>query len=358
MSEFKVPIFINGRFLGQRLAGVQRYATEMSRALMSLHPEQISILAPRNAPAAGLGERRVGRLTGQLWEQFELPWYARDGFLVNLGNTAPVLKRSQAVVIHDAGVFSTPEAYSRRFRLWYKTLHHYLARNGSTIVTVTDFSKSELVRNLRVSGAKIHVAGEGIDHMNMIDSKPVILALKGLVARRYVLVVGTLAAHKNISALGILSDRLAEAGFTLAVTGAFGASAFNSNGASALPASANYLGRVDDGELKALYENAACFLFPSRYEGFGLPPLEAMACGCAVIASDIPVLRETCGDAAHFCDTRSPMKIADAVCGLLSDAQRLSAMRSAAEERALCFNWNAAAKELSKRLPPLTGNLT
>jgi glycosyltransferase involved in cell wall biosynthesis len=341
------PIFINGRFLAQRLAGVQRYATEMSRALVEIYSDRVTILAPVDAASGLAGMRLAGKRTGQAWEQMELPRLAAGGVLVNLGNTAPLAVRRQVVVLHDAGVFSTPEAYSRPFRLWYKALQFGLTRRGATIVTVSEFSRDELVRHLKMPADRIAVVGEGADHMDRIEADPEALAALGLEAGRYVLVVGTLAAHKNLAALGALAEGLTARGMVLAVTGAFGATAFQGGGEGALPRSAKYLGRVSDAALKSLYQQAACYVFPSRYEGFGLPAVEAMACGCAVVAADIPVLHETCGAAAAYCDQASPDSIAQAVLALLDDPTRLASLRGAAQARAAEMTWAKAAAALA-----------
>jgi glycosyltransferase involved in cell wall biosynthesis len=267
--------------------------------------------------------------------------------LLNFGNTAPLLARRQLVVIHDAGVFRTPAAYSRRFRLWYKFLHASLARSQACIATVSQFSRAELVATLGVPPGRIHVVPEGADHMHRLAADPGVLAKHGLVQERYVLAVGTLAAHKNLASLGRLSERLAERGIALAITGALGGQAFAGNAAQRLPRSANYLGRVSDAELKALYQNAGCFVFPSRYEGFGLPAVEAMACGCPVVAADIPALRESCGDAALFCDPLSGEAIATAVLRMLEDAPLRAAFRERAAAHVAAMSWANAAQALA-----------
>jgi glycosyltransferase involved in cell wall biosynthesis len=346
------PVYINGRFLAQRLTGVQRYATEMSSALCALR-QDAHILAPPGAGAAPPRGRLVGRRGGQFWEQLELPFFARGGVLVNPGNTAPLFAGRQIVVLHDAGVFSTPEAYSRPFRLWYKTLQFALTRRNVAIATVSQFSKRELVTHLRVAPNRVAVVGEGADHMGRITADPSALAAHGLAPGGYVLAVGTLAAHKNLASLGVLAEQLRAQGMVLAITGALGAAAFQSDGASGLPAAATYLGRVTDEALKTLFANAACYVLPSRYEGFGLPAVEAMACGCAVVAADIPSLRETAGDAAIFCDPASPPAISAAVLALLQDDALLAQMRARALAHVAGLTWAKAAAQMNELVTKL-----
>jgi len=159
--------------------------------------------------------------------------------------------------------------------------------------------------------------------------------------------VGNLAAHKNLAALSELAGRLAGRGVSLVITGGLATGAFPKARLDALPQPACYVGRVSDGALKALYERAACLVFPSRYEGFGLPAVEAMACGCPVVASRIPALQETCGDAALYVDPSSPADIARQVCRLLDDPALDQAMRAAAREWVRAFTWARAAKQLA-----------
>ncbi len=349
------PVFINGRFLAQSLTGVQRYATEMSAAICAVLPAT-QILAPPAAGAAPAHGWLVGKGGGQAWEQLQLPFFARGGVLVNPGNTAPILGGRQIVVLHDAGVFSTPEAYTRPFRLWYKTLQFALTRRGVTIVTVSEFSKRELAANLRIPPARITVVGEGADHMRRITADTSALTAHDLAPHSYVLAVGTLAAHKNLASLGELAERLRARGMTLAITGAAGAAAFQGDGAAVLPAAAKYLGRVTDAALKTLFSQAACYVLPSRYEGFGLPAVEAMACGCAVVASDIPALRETCGAAAVFCDPHSAGAIAETVLSLLDAAPRLAEMREKALAHVSDLTWANSAMRMAALIKTLAAS--
>nr|WP_321983140.1 glycosyltransferase family 1 protein [uncultured Lichenicoccus sp.] len=338
-------LFVNGRFLKQPLSGVQRFATEMTAALTRLNPDRVVVLAPVGVEQDGVaGLRVVGKRQGQIWEQLELPAHAKPGVLINLGNTGPLRNRPQLVVIHDAGVFSTPEAYSWKFRAWYRFAHRRLVRGRSRIVTVSDFARDEICRNLHVGRDEVEVISEGADHMHAIQADPPIL--RTLPPGRFVLVVGNLAAHKNLSALSDLARMLAARKVSLVITGGLATGAFQQASRQDLPQPACYLGRVSDGELKALYQAAACLVFPSRYEGFGLPALEAMAVGCPVAASRIPALQEACGDAAHYFDPSSPQDIAREVGTLLDDHELEQRLRGAALQRAQPFTWTRAATQL------------
>src|SRR5690348_2390608 len=283
-------VYLNGRFLLQAVTGVQRYAAEIAAALDRLLAESrpgrpVVMLSPRGSPGAPpsyrlIRHRAFGRLQGHLWEQLELPAAARDGFLVSLGNTGPVLQRRQLIVMHDANVYAHPEVYSRAFRSWYKALQRAYAHSRIALATVSEFSKGEIAHYLGLDAGRIFGPTlEGSDHMRRVEPDRAILARHRLVPRRYVLTVGSLAAHKNLAALAVTAAELDRRGLILAVVGSGNPAVFGADAAGA-PGSARFLGRVSDGELRALYEEAACFVFPSRHEGFGIPPLEAMACNC------------------------------------------------------------------------------
>ena len=343
-------LYINGRFLSQPLSGVQRFATEITKALAqvcsettTLHP---TLLVPPNIneSSPSMAVSTIGRSNGQMWEQVELPWHARDGVLINLGNTGPIMARSQIIVVHDAGVFSSPEAYSWKFRLWYKALQKAHVRRGTVFVTVSEFSKQELAKHLKLQEGSIQVIPEGADHMHRLSEDRSILQQHGLVPGRFVLAVGNLAAHKNLAALSTTAQMLAAHGMTLAITGGLDQGVFR--GGIALPRPATYVGRVSDGQLKALYRSAACFVFPSLYEGFGLPAVEAMACGCPVVAADIPSLREVCRTAALYAKPEKPDDIAGQVTLMIENDRLREEMCERAWRHAQFFTWNAAASAL------------
>ena len=341
-------IYVNGRFLSQPLSGVQRFALEITSALQRLETAPLPLILvpptvdPKTAP---FPIENVGRRRGVAWEQIDLPSHTSDGILVNLGNTAPLRLRRQIIVIHDAAVYSLPKGHSWAFRRWYSLMQHLLVWNGVQVVTVSPFSREELSHYLRVPEQAIGLISEGADHMSRISPDPTILSRHALVPGQFVLAVGNLAAHKNLSALSATARMLAKRQLPLVVSG--GQLAIFAAEGKSVPQPAKYLGRVSDGELRALYAAAACFVYPTLYKGFGLPVVEAMMCGCPVVASRIPTLQETCGDAALFCDPASPDDIAHQVCRVLDDPELSVTLIRAGKRRAELFTWDRAAQSLS-----------
>lgn len=355
-----MPIAINGRFLGQRVTGVQRFASEITRALDALAGEfrlpDARLLRPAGtgaSPFRALRDGAAALLRGQGWEQFELPLRARGCTLVNLGNTAPLaMGRNQLVVIHDAGAFDTPESYSTAFRSWYRALHLALARAGARIVTVSEFSRGRIAQHLRLDPARIGVLPEGAEHIHRAPAATEVLARHGLQPGRYALVVGNPAAHKNLAALADCAGLLARHGCLLAVAGAADPAVYRQGGGvDAGAAAVRALGRVSDAELRALYESALCLLFPSRYEGFGLPPLEAMACGCPVVAAASGAVPEVCGAAALWFDPAAENALPAALARLLQEEGLAASLREQGLARAAGFTWRAAAERLLALLP-------
>jgi glycosyltransferase involved in cell wall biosynthesis len=351
-------IAVNGRFLGQQVTGVQRFAGEITRALDAMAAEGLLPGARLLRPAGGapspfphLRDEAFGRLRGQGWEQLELPARARGSMLVNLGNAAPLLAGGrQAVVIHDAGAFDTPESYSLAFRSWYRGLHRALPRVGARLLTVSEFSRGRIARHLGIAPERIGVVFEGGEHILREPADRAVLARHGLEPGRFALVVGTRAAHKGLAALGAAQALLGARGLVLAVAGAADPNVFRNagdpGGQAVVP-----LGRVTDAELRALYESALCLIFPSRYEGFGLPPLEAMACGCPVVAAHAAAVPEVCGDAALWFDNDGPRRLPDALGRLLEEAGLRERLRAAGLARAAGLSWRAAAERLVALLP-------
>jgi glycosyltransferase involved in cell wall biosynthesis len=351
-------VYINGRFLTQRITGVQRFALEFVKALDKLIEVndiclsfELVVMVPRNIindiKLKNIKVIPVGRLKGHLWEQFELPFYSRGGFLVNLCNTGPLLKRKQIITIHDAAVYSKPEGFAKIFIYWYKFLFKVLSFITCKIVTVSEFSKKELVHYCKIKQNKIRIISEGWEHIQQIEDDLDVFKKHNINPKKYILAVSSLNPNKNFQGIVKAIESLGDISTDIIIAGGTNPKIFSSSNDS-LPNSVKYIGYVTDEELKALYEGAIGFVYPSFYEGFGLPPLEAMACGCPVIVSNVASLPEVCGDAALYVDPYNPEDIAEKIKLLLSNNKLREELRRKGLERAKMFSWEKCAKETLK----------
>lgn len=341
------PILVNGRFLGRPVTGVERYARQVLAAAAEIQPGRFELVAPpssRNAePIRAIPVRIAGRLEGHAWEQFELPRFTRGRPLLNLCNLAPLAHLRQVTVMHDAAPFAVPESFSLAFRTYYRTMLPLVARRSRRVVTVSEFSRRELARHLHLPEDLFEVVPAAVDQLREVEADPRILQRIGATSRPFVLTVGSLDPRKNLAAVLEAAHLLPDLHFVVA--GGGNRDVFRSVGLE-LPPNAEFVGYVTDPELKALYEHAAVFAFPSYYEGFGLPPLEAMSCGCPVVTSRAASLPEICGDAAMYCDPADSKELAAALRRLANDSVVREAARRAGCDRTRAFSWRRSAARL------------
>jgi len=358
------PLFFNGRFLTQgSVTGVQRVAIELLTALDQKITDQgfpapwkqMVILAPHNAiisiDLTNIEIRRVGFMAGHLWEQIELPWYARSGALVGLGNTGPLVKQAQMVMIHDAAVYNAPKAYTWLFRAWYRLVYRILGFRIPLLLTVSQFSKKELAASLSYPQHQIKVLLNGVDHVTQLKQNNSVLD-RITVPRPFVLAVGSANPNKNMDLLYDIAFELEAYGISLVIAGGSNRRVFAHADSNVARVASNiqHLGRVGDDELKALYSYADIFVFPSLYEGFGLPPLEAMACGCPVVASNRASIPEVCKDAALYFDPTKQTQLLEQIKRVLDDAELRSRIIKQGQKVALTYTWEHTAGNLFSML--------
>ncbi len=357
--------FVNGKFAARRTTGTERFARGMVAALDARLPPGAdwTLLVPPGAEPPRLHRIRV-RTVGprgappHVWEQAVLPAAARGGLLLNLAGSAPwIAARRSVCVVHDAAVFDCPHAYTRPFVAWYRMLFRHLARRAAGLATVSAFSRDRLAAALGTEPARWTVLGEGGEHLAAVTPDPTVLDRLGVVPGRYLLGVASENPTKNLDRL-VAAFALLGPGAELVLVGGGNAGVFaaprprgappSAGAAAAAAPGVRRAGPVDDAALKALYLNARALVFPSSYEGFGLPPLEAMALGCPVIAARAASLPEVCGDAALYVDPSSVDAIADAMRRALDDDALCARLAQAGRHRAAGLTWAAAAARLAE----------
>ncbi|MBT9331244.1 glycosyltransferase family 4 protein [Paracidobacterium acidisoli] len=355
-------IAINGRFLSQPITGVQRYAFELLGCLdcllsaNSLPQVPVTVFVPKSAASiprySFLQIRQVGSREGRIWEQVDLPSYCRGSVLFTPCGGAPIMHDRHIITIHDAGPFSTPEAYRLPYRVYYRALQRYLARKALHILTVSEFSRRELMRVLPVEEKRISCAHLSGEHVLRFERSPEILSRHNLVRGAYVLGVSSANPNKNFAGLMKAARRLDASGIPVVIAGNTNSRVFG--GSDDVPGCIRQTGFVTDAELRTLYENAGCLAFPSFYEGFGLPPLEALTVGCPVVVSNTSSLPEVFGNAATYCNPYSPEDIALRISQVMHGRHPA---RQIAQTHAESFRWEMCARTTWKILLGATSSI-
>jgi len=351
MAGFE-EIFINGRFLRQASGGVQRFAREIIHGLDKSIPsnpwaasKRWTLLAPhdpsRDIALDAIRLRQTGLFDGHLWEQTSLLLASARGALVDLGNAGPIFHPRHLVTIHDATVFRFPENFGRRYGHFHRSLGHALGKRAR-LCTVSEFSRGELANVFGMPAARIAVVPNSAEHMSSSLDSSDIRARLGLEGRRFFLFVGSPSRNKNLPAAIEAYRRLGRNDVKLVLAGASNAAVFGHTG---LPTTEGVIvaGRLTDAEVATLYRGAIALVFPSFYEGFGIPPLEAMTNDCPVIASDIPSVREVCSDAAEYFSPSDPDQLARLMLNRLEGDHERQVWLEKGRARAAEFNWKMSA---------------
>ena len=344
--------------------GMETYARELIPALLAERPD-LRITAFVNREAGGLGGpwsdlatqvvvpvRARHRTEWVRGEQLLLPRLAkRAGVEVvhSLASTAPARGDFRRVVtIHDVIYRTHPEAHARTRSVGMAILVPLAARRSHRIITPSTSTRDDLVRLLKVPAEKIDVVPEGVGTTPAeATSEPELRTRLGLGERPVVLTASAKRPHKNLLrllegwALLPAGDRplLVLPGYPTPHERELRERA----AALGIEGDTRFVGWVSTADLEGLYRLAVCFVYPSLYEGFGLPVLEAMARGVPVACSDRASLSEVAGNAARIFDPEDPRAITDAVEELLVDPQLRERLRVAGREQARRFTWRQTA---------------
>lgn len=331
--------------MGEQITGIQRFAYELCKALINDGVE-ITILAPRRIRKEyKLNCRiiKVGFFPGLFWEHIELALFLllhKNPLLINFGSPGPLFYKNRIVSIHDISFYVNPEWFSWSYSKYYKLITPVFTRLSKKIITVSEFSKNEIANKLNINREKIVVISNAVSKNLKVTTSEI-----NNKKEKYILTVSSLDPRKNLIRLvdaynisGIKND------VKLIIVGK-GSSMFNIKITEDLLN--NSIGYVSDEELATLYKNAALFVYPSLYEGFGIPPLEAMSLGCPVVLSDIPVFREIFGDAVHYVDPFNKDSISEGILHVLSDDSYRNNLIQRGHKKALQYDWKRSAEKLA-----------
>lgn len=334
-----------GKYLQMLLPGIcERFDTTLlgDPAMLSPLASAASII-PFNAPIYSISEQRHYKKIIAATDLFWSPHYNTPIGRIRAGK--------RVATIHDVYHLAFSKGMSSKQRLYAKIVMNNTVKASDAIITVSVFSKNEIIRYTGCDPNKIFVIYNGVEKYPETHNDTVLKTGNELPGK-YILFVGNVKPHKNLRTLLkaylLLSDTLQKNykivivgkkdGFLTGDTGLF--DWVNSD--SRLQANVVFTGYVDERDMSAIYSNASLLVFPSVYEGFGLPPLEGMANGCPVIASDASSIPEICGDAAMYFSPLEAQDLGVKITTLLTDQTRREALVNNGLERIKLFSWEEA----------------
>lgn len=361
VNRKKMRIGINLMGVPAKRTGIHRYSRCLMRALLESDEESEYFVfggphilheidgRGRLTKVACGSKARVGR---RLKEQTVLPMYAGRwelDLIHSVNNVSPVLAGARSVVtVHDITFRKFPrERFKREKTLYYKVLVPLALRRADKIISVSNNTAKDIASAYFIPKNRIRCVYNGVDDSFGKDSERTF-------DLPYILFVGSVEPVKNllrvIEAYGSISSRLPSEHILVVA----GPEDWGSSGAAELAHSLGieknvvFTGEVSDKEIQGLYKHADLFVFPSLYEGFGLPVLEAMTCGTPVITSNTSSLPEVAGDAAVLIDPCDVEKIAGAMLRVLKDGDLRRELSLKGKERAKSFTWDRCARETLK----------
>ena len=298
-----MKVIINGRFLTQKITGVQRVAIEILKELDKISDNsEFYLAAPKGASFPDFKNIKclhVGKRQGVFWEQTDFRRYVKKEKAVslNLCNSAPLFGK-KIVMLHDVKFRAHPEFFSRKFRIWYNFLFRNITKKSLKLLTVSEFSKSEILKYYKNTKCEIAVLYNGWQHYLHGDYDASLREGLNLKGNDYCFAMSSLEPNKNLK--WIIETAKSNKEEIFIVAGGINSKIFAQENFT-LPENVKLVGYVKDPQAKDLIKNCKAFLFPTFYEGFGIPPLEAMSEGVKkVIVSDTAVMHEIYGESVIY----------------------------------------------------------
>lgn len=341
-------VVVNARFLTQGVTGVQRFAMEICLRLKQLLKD-VEFVTPNDVIQKDafreLNAKIVGSHHGHLWEQLDLPKYLKSRgkpLLVNLANTAPLFYKNKIVTVHDVAYKVFPQTYPKSFLLYYNLMIPRLLNGSRHVVTVSQFSKEEICRYYHIDNNKVSVVYNAVSE----HFKP----LRSTGDTAYFLAVSSMNYRKNFIYILDAFCKYQEMGGkeSLYIIGDLKNASFKEMDLCKYTSNPKikFLGRVSDEDLIKFYSNAVAFVYPSLYEGFGIPPLEAQACGCPAICAQASCLPEVFGDSVLYCNPYDSDSLVSAFKKIVSDKDLRKTLCEKGNINTGKYSWEKSAKKL------------
>lgn len=357
-------VVLDGRVVNDHFPGIGRYVVNLAQALARVAPDlNVSLLYDPSAPATRLILPDLPRVACPV-----SPFSVRQQWIV-----PRQLRRMQATLYHSpyylmpyapgtSTVFTChdliPLIYAQYFsavqRLIYRLTHALALKTARMTVAVSRTTQADLIRYFHLDPQRVIAIPEAVDdHFSPRPSEQITaVRQKHVLPEEYVLYVGSNKPHKNLARLvqawKICRSELRTQNLKLVIAGQWDRRYLEAKrlvGGSGLNAQVFFVGPVDDADLPALYSGAMLFIFPSLYEGFGLPVLEAMACGTPVVCSNTSSLPEVVGEAGLLFDPLNPDEIAASIQRVLENPGLRVELRQRGLARAAQFTWERVAEK-------------
>ena len=360
-------IGIDAVSLYDKKTGIEQYTLQLIKELLKIDNKNQYVIFfrkeihPELKSLNHLFQAQVCFLSSQLLaEQLWLPFVARKmklSFLHSPGFSSPVLFGGETInTIFDLTPFVLPQTISKKALLYFRILFPICAKRAKKIITTSHYSKNDIIKYLKVNNGKIEVTPMAAEtRFKRINDKSFLdkISHKHNLPKRYILSVSTLEPRKNYPALieaFAIFKRQVLTDYKLVIVGRKGwlyNDIFAKVKSHKLENEVIFLGHQNK-DLPGIYNLATLFVFPSLFEGFGLTPLEAMACGVPVITSNVSSLPEVVGDCAILVNPNNIAEIADAIKSVLVNDEMRQQMRVKGLKRASEFSWQRMALKTLK----------
>lgn len=335
---------VNGKFMADRMQGIVRYGRELLNSLDCILTDDLRIILaiPQNVKDIpdfkNIEILKLGNKTGIIWEQLELGSFMRNNknfTLINFCNVAPFFIQPGITTVHDIMYKIFPGNYksirNKLSRGWHCLQYKYVFKHEKKIITVSEFSKSEIEKVYPITKGKIDVIPNGWQHVLTYKENPNWKEkYPFLKEKKYFFSLATLSKNKN--GRWIIEVAKKNPDYIFAMAGKIYEEDLDN-----LPNNVKLLGFVTDDDACSLMKNCKAFLFPSLYEGFGIPPLEALALGAEVVSSNTTSMPEVLGNSVHYIDPNN----------YDVDLGRILSQTIEPREKALSrYSWEKSAREL------------